>query len=80
MTDDEAETGGIQAGDLGNVEDVQRGPLFAGGWLELEDVDDSQGLEDRVHVVGCESSSELEDENASFFIFCAFDGELLTLP
>ena len=80
MADDEAEAGGIEAGHLGDVKDVQGGPFFAGRRFELEDVDDGERLEHGVHIVGRKTSVELEDEHASLFIFDAFDGEFLALP
>lgn len=80
MTDDEAETRGIESGNLSDVEDVKKRTLFAGRGFEFEDVDDSERFEDGIHIVGRKSSGELKDEHASQFIFDAFDGELLTLP
>ena len=80
MTDDKTEPRGIQSGNVGDIEDVESGTLLAWGRLEFEDVDDGERFEDAVHIVGRESSGELEDEHASFFIFDSFDGELRTLP
>lgn len=80
VADDETEAGGIEGGNIGDVEDVETWKLLAGPRVEVKDVDHDERFEDAVHFVCSEGSREPEDERAVFFIFDAFNGELRTLP
>ena len=80
VADDEAQSRGIESGNLSDIEDVEAGKFFARGWIEVEDIDDGKRLEDTVHLIRGEGPRELEDECIVFFILNAFDGELGTLP
>ena len=80
MTDDQAEAGGVQCGNVRDVEDVESWAFFAGRGLEFEDVDDSQGLEDAVHFIRRKGSREPEDEDAPLLVLDAFNGKFRTLP
>jgi hypothetical protein len=75
-----ATTGRVECRDIGDVEDVERRALLPWGWFEFENIDHSEWFQHRVHVVGREAARELEDEDASFLIFNAFDSEFGTLP
>lgn len=80
MTDDQTEAGGVQCGNVGDIEDVEGWAFLARRRLEFEDVDDGQGFEDAVHFVRCKGSREPEDEDASLLVLDAFNGEFRTLP
>jgi hypothetical protein len=80
VADDETESGGIEGGNLGDVEDVETGKLLAGCGVEIKDVDYGKRFEDAVHLICSEGSREPEDERAAFLIFNTLDGELRTLP